>query len=205
MDDINRVEISTLKGTKKWQETQEDWQKKFNDYQALKADAAKKQALIDSKRASGEVVTEAEAAEAASASEAAAGAGAEVAGGVGGMMAAWAANEAVHGLINAAKRFVGQLESGIEVYTQGVGRYNARMYGSGLNSTFLAASKMISTNLGLTGVASQKETVENLKKLADLGVAYNIEQRAFLQTISDEIAGTFDAFDSNLLRIIRLQ
>jgi hypothetical protein len=32
-----------------------------------------------------------------------------------------------------------------------------------------------------------------------------VEQRAFLQTMTDKIATTFNAFDSNLLKIIRIQ
>ena len=44
-----------------------------------------------------------------------------------------------------------------------------------------------------------------MKELVDQGVAYNVEQRAFLSTISDKIANTFNAFDANLLRLIRLQ
>lgn len=59
--------------------------------------------------------------------------------------------------------------------------------------------------LGVSPFVSLQETLDNAVKLIDMGIAYNIEERAFLQSISEDIATTFDAFDSNLLRLIRLQ
>ena len=47
--------------------------------------------------------------------------------------------------------------------------------------------------------------IENLNKFVQSGVAYNLELRSYLATVSDRIATTFDAFDSSLLRIIRIQ
>lgn len=37
------------------------------------------------------------------------------------------------------------------------------------------------------------------------GISYNVEQRAFLATISDKIADTFNATNSSLLRLVRIQ
>ena len=47
--------------------------------------------------------------------------------------------------------------------------------------------------------------MENLSNMVSQGIAYNIEQRAFLQTISDKIATTFDAANGTLLQLIRIQ
>ena len=41
--------------------------------------------------------------------------------------------------------------------------------------------------------------------MVDAGIAANVEQRAFLQTISDKIATTFSATNGTLLRLIRIQ
>lgn len=49
------------------------------------------------------------------------------------------------------------------------------------------------------------ELYTNLATLVEEGIASNIEQRAFLQTIRAGIARTFDANDASLKRIIRLQ
>ena len=57
----------------------------------------------------------------------------------------------------------------------------------------------------MSGVVSQKNVVNQMVELADAGVAYNLELRAFLAATSENIAATFDAFDSNLARLIRIQ
>ena len=64
---------------------------------------------------------------------------------------------------------------------------------------------LMKSNLAVSPYVTQKKMAESLAKLADEGVAYNIEQRAFLASVSDKIATTFDAFDSNLMRLIRIQ
>lgn len=56
-----------------------------------------------------------------------------------------------------------------------------------------------------SGLINQKAYIENISKLVESGVAYNIEERAMLMTISDKIATTFDALDKSLTRLIRLQ
>jgi hypothetical protein len=49
------------------------------------------------------------------------------------------------------------------------------------------------------------DMLSKIDTLVDSGVAYNVEQRAFLASVSDKIATTFDVFDANLLHIIRIQ
>ena len=62
--------------------------------------------------------------------------------------------------------------------------------------------------MGVTLAASPfvkyTDMLNKVEELIDKGVAYNVEQRAFLASISDKIANTFDAFDANLLQIIRI-
>ncbi len=84
-----------------------------------------------------------------------------------------------------------------------MGTIDARLQGSG--KSYNKISDLISTNLSLSPFVKTQAVLDNFKELSDKGVAYNIEQRAFLETISDKIANTFDAFDSNLLRLVRLQ
>ena len=47
--------------------------------------------------------------------------------------------------------------------------------------------------------------MDNLASMVDQGIVFNVEQRAFLQTISDNIARTFDAANGTLLRLIKIQ
>lgn len=46
---------------------------------------------------------------------------------------------------------------------------------------------------------------KNLEKLVGQGISYNVEQRAFLDTIKDKIATTFNATNGTLLRLVRIQ
>ena len=52
---------------------------------------------------------------------------------------------------------------------------------------------------------TQKQFADNITSLVKQGIAHNITQRAFLMTIKDKIATTFDAADGTLLRLVRLQ
>ena len=82
-------------------------------------------------------------------------------------------------------------------------RVNASLQGS--DKDFESMMDMVTTNLSLSSSVKMEEVIDNIKKASDSGIVYNIEQRAFLESVSDKIAHTFDAFDSNLTRLIRLQ
>ncbi len=93
-----------------------------------------------------------------------------------------------------------EAESIIKDYT---GSVSSRLQGS--DKTFNDILDKVTTTLSINPYIQSKEMLKSVKTLTDSGVAYNLEQRAFLGTISDKIASTFDAFDSNLARLIRLQ
>lgn len=82
-------------------------------------------------------------------------------------------------------------------------RIDARLQGSG--KSYNASSDLISTNLSLSPFVQTQKVLDSFRRFTDEGIAYNVEQRAFLSTISEKIATTFDAFDSNLTRLIKLQ
>lgn len=96
-----------------------------------------------------------------------------------------------------------QIDQNINSMFQYQAQINARL--NGTDSDYSDILKTIRRNIGINPLVSQKAMVENVKKLVDSGVTFDLEQRAFLATISDKIVNTFDAFDSNLLRVIRLQ
>lgn len=102
--------------------------------------------------------------------------------------------------INAA---TAQIDQNINSMFQYQAQINARLNGTDFDYSDIL--KTIRRNIGINPLVSQKAMVENVKKLVDSGVTFDLEQRAFLATISDKIVNTFDAFDSNLLRVIRLQ
>lgn len=62
------------------------------------------------------------------------------------------------------------------------------------------------TSVGAVNPFFKQETFANkIKELVDSGIAFDLEQRAFLATISDKIATTFEVADATLLRLIRIQ
>lgn len=104
---------------------------------------------------------------------------------------------------NTINKAVDQMDTYIGTYSQYMSAIETRLYGAGKSYTNM--TDMIRKNIGLSPYVKQTAVLENLSKLVEQGIAYNVEQRAFLATVSDRIATTFDAFDSNLLQLIRLQ
>lgn len=98
----------------------------------------------------------------------------------------------------------------IETYTEYQSSIDARLQGSGQswaggNFGFGGISNTLMKAVGNNPYVSLTTLMENVSNAVEQGIAYNIEQRAFLATVSEDIATTFDAFNNNLLRIIRLQ
>ena len=102
-----------------------------------------------------------------------------------------------------AKQSLDAIDSNIKSFFEYQASINARLQGA--DKTYTDMVRMVRNNVGISGVTNQKEVLANIKKLVESGVAYDIEARAYLATMTEEIAQTFDAFDGNLLRMIRLQ
>lgn len=107
--------------------------------------------------------------------------------------------------------FANALDKGIEEYASTLSKYsasiNARLQEGSWkdNLRFTNFTAKVITFLGASPFVKQETMLDSLNELIQKGVNYNIEQRAFLQTVQDKIVTTFDAFDANLLNLIRLQ
>lgn len=99
--------------------------------------------------------------------------------------------------IKGQAELLGRYSSKIDARLQG---YEGQNYGH-----FAEISELIRDNLAASPYITQSEMLENLNTLVDQGIAFNLEQRAFLETVSDKIVTTFDTFSGSLMRIIRLQ
>lgn len=66
-------------------------------------------------------------------------------------------------------------------------------------------SKDITGIAGVSPYIKQETVAENIKSMVSRGIAFNVEQRAFLQSIKSKIADTFDATNASLLRLVRIQ
>lgn len=98
--------------------------------------------------------------------------------------------------INVAIEDVTSHRTGIMARLQGIG---------GGEYDYEGLLDTVGKNLAVSPYITQKAFMKKLDEAVDKGIAYNVEQRAFLNTIKDDISTTFDAFDSSLLRLIRLQ
>lgn len=95
------------------------------------------------------------------------------------------------------------IDSYINTYTQYMGTMTTRLQGTSL--TYERLMKDVSANLGTSPFLKQTDMISNLNKFIEAGISYNLESRAYIATATAKIANTFNAFDSSLLRIIRIQ
>lgn len=51
----------------------------------------------------------------------------------------------------------------------------------------------------------QEKFAQNIETLVSKGIAFDLKQRAFLMTVSDKIANTFEVSNNTLLRLVRIQ
>ena len=91
----------------------------------------------------------------------------------------------------------------IQMYSKFMGTISTRLQGSDLS--FSSISGNVARNLSTSPYLRQSDMITNLNKFVESGVAYNLELRAYIATATDRIAATFDAFDSSLLRLVRIQ
>lgn len=92
------------------------------------------------------------------------------------------------------------IKEALSIYSSYQGKINARL--DGTQKTF---KKFMDASDKMSPFYKVSDYAKSLDKLVDSGIAYNVEQRAFLMTISDKIVTTFDANNSTLRQIIRMQ
>jgi len=80
----------------------------------------------------------------------------------------------------------------------------AKFLGVG-NSYWDEISKQITGAAGVSPYVKQEDIANNVQSLVEAGIATNVAQRAFLQTIKDKVDATFDATNGTLLRLVRIQ
>ena len=122
-----------------------------------------------------------------------------------------AQKEAKLKMLDAFKKAVGDMvdtaiksmKAGMESTATYAARANARL--QGLDRDYDDMSWKVKGNLAINPFISLQKTYENLNSMIHSGIAYNVEYRAFLQTLSEKVAETFEANNETLLRIVRLQ
>lgn len=75
----------------------------------------------------------------------------------------------------------------------------------GTSLTWNSLNKDITNLAALSPYISQDSLANNVQSMIASGINFNVEQRAFLATISEKIAATFDANDASLKQLIKIQ
>lgn len=90
----------------------------------------------------------------------------------------------------------------IGMYDQYVSSISTRLIG--LQTSYDQILETVEKGVGISRYTTVYNVLTNLNNYVQKGILNNIEQRAFLASVSDRIATTFDAFDSSLLTLIKL-
>lgn len=96
-----------------------------------------------------------------------------------------------------------KINSMMDTYAKYQSSMDARLQGSEKNFTAMQAA--LKSAVGASPYLKTETMLNNLQSLVEAGIVTNVEQRAFLNTIKDKVAQTFDASNAALLRIIRIQ
>jgi hypothetical protein len=110
----------------------------------------------------------------------------------------------------AIGNFVTQLNDKGKESASKKGFVDTAMQGSGADKTMLGSywdkiSDKITMGVGVSPVVKQENVEKSVETLAGMGITYNLEQRAFLMTIKDKIATTFEVADGTMRKLIRIQ
>lgn len=111
--------------------------------------------------------------------------------------------DAVNQMGSLLSDFSKSIDTNIKSFYQYQAQINARLEGSEHN--YQKSLRLITKNVGVSGFMKQADVIEKLKELTEAGVAYNLDLRAFLMTLQEEVVDTFNALDDNLRRLIRAQ
>ena len=87
---------------------------------------------------------------------------------------------------------------------------DTNLQGSVANKTVLGSywrklDATITMGVGVSPFILQENVAASVEKLTGMGISFNIQQRALMDTLKDKIATTFDAADGTMLKLIRIQ
>lgn len=105
-----------------------------------------------------------------------------------------------------SKKMSQNFTQAVNFQNQYMGKVDARLQSEEAQTGFFKQiTDDVQSAVGASRFVSQKELLQNVAKLTENGIAYNIEQRAMLATLSDKMVTTFDVLDNTLQRMIRIQ
>lgn len=120
-------------------------------------------------------------------------------------VAVTAMDKVAHNLGSLAK----QLDNSIDKIASYKGDIDTRLQGSSNERSSGSYWDQLTKDMMSVGAVTpffrQEDFANNIRSLVDRGIAFDLKQRAFLMTIQEKIANTFDVADGTLLRLVRIQ
>lgn len=104
---------------------------------------------------------------------------------------------------NGMDKMYSQVSQAAKTYSGYVDKISTRLFGA--NENFASISKTISQAFGASPFFKMESVFEKVGQAVSKGISYNIEERASMAVISEKIADTFQAFNDNLLRLVKIQ
>lgn len=110
---------------------------------------------------------------------------------------------AATGISDVAMNFREQIDGVIKTISGYKMAWDTRLDGS--SKSHFTINELVKTAVGVSPFIKQTDVFTKLNQAIDNGIAYNVEYRSYLDVMSDNIATTFEAFNSTLDEIIRIQ
>ena len=95
------------------------------------------------------------------------------------------------------------IDRAMNIITNYMGKIDSRLQGT--DNSFEKINSIIKKEFTGNAYVTQSRMIENIAKLTEQGIAYNVEERALLMSVSDKIVETFDALEPALTRLTRIQ
>lgn len=105
--------------------------------------------------------------------------------------------------VAASNIITSKLNPYIDSYVSNLQSLGAHLSGTG--KSLSGITDLLNNTLTGQGLISQKSVFDNLTQYVKSGIVYNVEQRAFLKTIADDISLTFDSWTSSMNQLVRIQ
>ena len=107
-------------------------------------------------------------------------------------------------LISAAtSTLTGSIDKTLKTYLDAQQSMAAHLSGS--STSLSGVLNQLQSTLSTSNIVKQEEVFKNVGSLLKSGITYNVEQRAFLQTLANDIDMVFNAENGTLTQLIRLQ
>lgn len=106
-------------------------------------------------------------------------------------------------LMTGISKIQGEMTNAAQTYSGYVDRIQTRLFGA--NETASSISDKLSQVFGSSPIFRMTTVMDKVAEAVEKGINFNVESRAAMEVLKDKVAATFDAFDSSLLRLIRIQ